>query len=88
MHRDLPEDDTRYTHPMMKSQKALNNSAQTGTPSLSFVLLIYFDKGNASSLAKDQVKREPVCTLPIEAIKAATVMEAMNVVAAVPDSVA
>ena len=73
---------------MIDSQNALNSSAQTGTPSLSFVLLIKLDSTIASSLAKDQVRRELVCTLPIEAMKAATVMEAMNVVAAAPDPVA
>ena len=73
---------------MMNSQNELNSSAQTGTPSLSFVRLIRLDKIIASSLAKDQVRRELVCTLPIEAMKAATVMEAMNVVAAAPEPVA
>lgn len=73
---------------MITSQNALNSSAQTGTPSLSFVSLMKLDKIIASSLAKDQVRRELLCTLPIEATKAATVMEAMNVVAAAPEPVA
>ena len=72
----------------MKSQNALNISAQTGTPSLSFVRLMRLDSTIASSLANDHVKRELVCTLPREATKAATIMQAMNVVAAAPDSVA
>ncbi len=42
----------------------------------------------ASSLAKDHVKRELVCTLPIEAMNAAAVIDAMNAVAAAPDRVA
>lgn len=42
----------------------------------------------ASSLAKDQVKRELVWTLPIEAIKAAAAIEAIKVVAATLDPVA
>ena len=42
----------------------------------------------ASSLAKAQVKRELVCTLPIAAMKAATAVDAMNAVAAPPDPVA
>ena len=51
-------------------------------PSLLSVLLIKFDHIIASSLVKDQVRRELVRTLPNEAMKAATVTEAMNVVAA------
>ena len=42
----------------------------------------------ASSLAKDHVKRELLCTLPIDAMNAAAVIDAMNVVAAAPDPVA
>lgn len=72
----------------MNSQNALNSSAQTGTPSLSFVRLMRLDKIIASSLAKDQVSRELVCTLPIDAMKAATAMEAMKAVAAAPEPVA
>lgn len=67
---------------------ALNSSAQTGTPSCLFVSWIKLAKIIASSLARDQVKHELVCTLPIEARKAATVMQAMNVVAAAPEPVA
>ena len=49
---------------------------------------MYFAKIIASSLAKDHVSRELVCTLPMEAIKAAAVMEAIKAVAAVRDLVA
>lgn len=42
----------------------------------------------ALSLAKDQVKRELLCTLPMEAMNAAAVIDAMKVVAAAPDRVA
>lgn len=42
----------------------------------------------ASSRANDQVNRELVCTLPMEATKAARVMAAIKVVAAAPDPVA
>ena len=42
----------------------------------------------ASSLAKDHVKRELLCTLPTDAMNAAAVIDAMNVVAAAPDLVA
>lgn len=73
---------------MRTSHNALNSSAQTGMPSLSFVSWIKLDKIIASSLARDQVRRELVCTLPVEARKAATVMQAMNVVAAAPEPVA
>ncbi len=73
---------------MMNTHAALKSNAHTGTPSLSFVILRYFDSNIASSLANDQVKRELACTLPIAAMKATTVIEAMKVVAATPDLVA
>ena len=49
---------------------------------------MYCDRIIASSHAKDHVRRELACTLPIEEKKAATVIEAINVVAAAPDFVA
>ena len=66
----------------------MNSSAQTGTPSLSFDLLVKLDNTVVSLLAKDQVRREVVCTLAIEAMKAIIVMEAMNAVSAALDPVA
>ena len=72
----------------MDSQNPLKRSAQTGTPRSSFVLLIHLDRKIASSLARDHVKRELVCTLPIEATKAAVVIEAIKIVATLPDPVA
>ena len=59
----------------MDSQNPLKRSAQTDTPMSSFVLLSHLDKGMASSLARDHVKRESVRTLPIEATKATAVIE-------------
>ena len=73
---------------MTETHNALNNSAHAGTPSRSSVFLRNLDRKIALSLANDHVKRELVCTLPIAAKKAATIVAATNVVAAPSDSVA
>lgn len=59
-----------------------------GTPSLLCIFLMYGENTMALSLPKDHVKRELVCTLPIAAMKPATVIRTMKIVAAVLDPVA
>lgn len=72
----------------VRSQKALKASAHTGTPNWSFVNVIYAANIIVSSLAKDNISHELICTLPMEAMKAVVIIEAMNAVAAVRDPVA
>lgn len=66
----------------------LKSNDQPGTPNRSFVSLTYWDRIIASSLAKDQVRREPLWTLPIDVTKSANNIMAMKTVAAAPDPVA
>ena len=73
---------------MMASQNPLKKRDQMGTPNLSLDNLTYLDRMIASSLAKDQVRREPLWTLPIEVTKSANNIIAMKRVAATPDPVA
>ena len=49
---------------------------------------MYAENIIASSRANDQVRRELLWTLPMEAINAAAVIAAINAVAAAPDLVA
>ena len=72
----------------MNNQNALKSNAQTGTPSLQCILLMYLENIKASSLANDQVKRELVVTLPMAVIKPETIMHSTNMVAAVLELVA
>ena len=83
-----PEEDTRWTHPTMDSQTPLKSSDQPGTPNVSLVSFRYLDRTIASSLAKDQVRREPLWTLPIDVTNSASNIMAMKTVAAALDPVA
>lgn len=57
----IPLEDARYTQPRTAVQTELNNIAQMGSLKLLSTFLRYVDQTRASSLAKDQVRRDAVC---------------------------